>query len=227
MHPRIRTFKPRRRRLSPARAAAYERLAATWCVDETGPIIDPVELFGREGPLVLDIGFGGGEGTIELARRWPHENVLAIEVHTPGVGRLLETVDAEQLTGVRVVEADALDFVDRIGPGTVSAVRIFFPDPWPKTRQRHRRLVRADVVRLLTDRLAPGATLHVATDIDDYAEQVLAVCGAEPRLQGGVIDRPEWRPLTRFEQRALAAGHRIVDLLYRTETRRIVEEEAS
>lgn len=223
-HPPVRSFKPRRRRMSPARAAAYERLSRRWSVAETGPVIVPVEVFGRDGPLVLDIGFGGGEATIELARRRPYENVLAIEVHTPGVGRLLEVLDAEQLTGVRVVQADVLDFLGRVPLGSVDAVRVFFPDPWPKMRQRHRRLIRPDVVAVLTDRLEPGGTLHVATDVPDYADQVLAVCGAEPRLAGGVVDRPDWRPMTRFEQRAVAAGHPITDLVF---GRRQCEEEGS
>ena len=170
--------------------------------------------FGRRAGVVLDIGFGGGEATIELARARPDRDVLAIDVHTPGIGRLLESIERDRLTNVRVIDGDALVFVERIPAAILHEIRILFPDPWPKVRQRHRRLVRADVVATLTDRLVPGGTLHIATDVADYAAQVLAVCSAEPRLAGGIVERPVERTITRFEQRGIDAGREAVDLVF-------------
>ena len=198
--------------MSPTRAATYERLLADWSIAEVGPALDLEAVFGRRAGVVLDIGFGGGEATIELARAHPDEDVLAIDVHTPGIGRLLDAIERDHLTNVRVIDGDALVFVERLPRAVLLGVRILFPDPWPKVRQRHRRLVRADVVATLTDRLAPGGTLHIATDVADYAAQVLAVCTAEPRLVGGIVERPAGRTITRFERRGLDAGRHPVDL---------------
>ena len=164
-------------------------------------------VFGRRADVVLDIGFGGGEATIELARAARPGRAGDRRPHA-GVGRLLESIERDQLTNVRVIDGDALVFVERIPAAVLHEIRILFPDPWPKVRQRHRRLVRADVVATLTDRLVPGGTLHIATDVADYAAQVLAVCSAEPRLAGGIVERPVGRTITRFEQRGVDAGRR-------------------
>ena len=200
--------------MAPTRVASYERLLADWSIAEVGPVLDLEAVFGRRAGVVLDIGFGGGEATIELARARPDEDVLAIDVHTPGIGRVLDAIEHDRLTNVRVIDGDALVFVQRLPPEVLRGVRILFPDPWPKMRQRHRRLVRADVVATLTDRLAPGGTLHIATDVADYAAQVLAVCTAEPRLVGGIVERPAGRTITRFERRGLDAGRQAVDLAF-------------
>lgn len=200
--------------MSPTRVATYERLLADWSIAEVGPVLDLEVVFGRRAGVVLDIGFGGGEATIELARAHPDEDVLAIDVHTPGIGRVLDAIERDRLTNVRVIDGDALVFVERLPPEVLRGVRILFPDPWPKMRQRHRRLVRADIVATLTDRLAPGGTLHIATDVADYAAQVLAVCTAEPRLVGGIVERPAGRTITRFERRGLDAGRQAVDLAF-------------
>jgi tRNA (guanine-N7-)-methyltransferase len=200
--------------MSPTRAATYERLLADWSIAEVGPALDLEAVFGRRAGVVLDIGFGGGEATIELARARLDEDVLAIDVHTPGIGRVLDAIERDRLTNVRVIDGDALVFVERLPPEVLRGVRILFPDPWPKMRQRHRRLVRADIVATLTDRLAPGGTLHIATDVADYAAQVLAVCTAEPRLVGGIVERPAGRTITRFERRGLDAGRQAVDLAF-------------
>lgn len=189
-------------------------MVADWSVAELGPVLDLAAVFGRRAPVVLDIGFGGGEATIDLARARADEDVLAVEVHTPGIGRLLEAIERDGLSNVRVVDGDALIFVDRIPAGSLAGIRILFPDPWPKVRQRHRRLVRPGVVAALTDKLEPGGTLHVATDIADYATQVLAVCAAEPRLHGGIVERPAWRTVTRFEQRGRDEGRHAIDLAF-------------
>ncbi len=188
---------------------------AAWGLDEAGPIIDSTTVFGRPVDVILDIGFGHGESIVAMAASAPDEGIIGVEVHTPGVATMLDAVAVCGLENVRVVHGDVLVFLDRIGAGTLSGVRIFFPDPWPKVRQHHRRIVRDDVVGALTDRLQIGGTLHLATDIADYAAAMERACRVEPRLAGGVIDRPGWRPVTRFERRGLEEGRTAVDLLYR------------
>lgn len=179
-----------------------------------GPKLSFDELFGVPGRVVLDIGFGSGEALIELAELRPEELVIGIDVHTPGVAAVLEAIESRGLRNVRVAEGDVLDLLARIPRRSLAAVRIFFPDPWPKRRQRGRRLVRADVVDRLVELLADGGELHIATDDTDYVDQILLVCGERPALIGGVIERPSWRPTTRYEQRALDQGRRRVDVRY-------------
>jgi len=171
-------------------------------------------VFGRDGDVVLDAGFGPGESTIELAGAQPHLDVIAVEVHTPGVVTVLDAIEHHGLHHLRVVHGDLLAFLDRIAPDSLAVIRIFFPDPWTKRRNHHRRLVGADVVAALCDRLRIGGQIHLATDIADYAESMREVCNGEERLTGGVIERPHWRPLTRFEQRGLDEGRSPIDLLY-------------
>lgn len=213
-YPPARSFQPRRRGLPPARAERYERLMAQWSLAVTGEMLVFDELFAGIPDVVLDIGFGGGEGLIELASARPHEAVIGLDVHTPGVANVVEAIEAHGWQHVRVVEGDVLELLPRIPLGSLSGVRLFFPDPWPKQKQRHRRLARPDVVVQLVDRLRVGGTLHVATDMADYAAQTVAVCAAEQRVRGGVVPRPEWRPVTRFERRGLAAGRSPSDLVY-------------
>ena len=212
------TYKRRRRSLSPKRQAELERWIERWGIAHSGPPLDWTETFGRDGDVCLDIGFGHGESTIELARNQPDLDVLAVEVHDPGVVTLLDAIEHVPLPQVRVVHGDALLLLDRIRPESLALVRIFFPDPWPKARQQHRRLLRRDLVGALTDRLRIGGELHLATDIDDYAVQILDACDDERRLAGGTVERPAWRPSTRFEQRAVEAGRTATDLRYRRTT---------
>jgi tRNA (guanine-N7-)-methyltransferase len=135
-------------------------------------------------------------------------------VHTPGIATVLAAIERYGLSNVRLVEGDVLDLMPRIAPGSLDGIRVFFPDPWPKLRQQRRRLIQPDVVTELVARLRRGGWLHLATDIDDYAEQIQAVCDAHPSLRGGVIERPEWRPITRYEQRGVNAGRHPTDLWY-------------
>jgi tRNA (guanine-N7-)-methyltransferase len=208
------SFKVRRRSLSPKRQAEFDEWILRWGLDVEGPVLDWREVFGRDGDVVLDIGFGHGESTIEMAAAQPELDVIGVEVHTPGVVTVLDAIEHRGLHHVRVVHGDLLPFLDRIAPDSLAGVRIYFPDPWTKRRNFHRRLVGPDVVAALTDRLRISGRLHLATDIADYAEAMQRVCDAEPRLSGGVIARPDWRPLTRFEQRGLDAGRSPTDLLY-------------
>jgi tRNA (guanine-N7-)-methyltransferase len=207
------TFKPRRRALSAKRQGEFDQWIARWGLDQNGALLDWSELFG-DLPIVLDIGFGRGEGTIEMARADPDTAIVGIEVHTPGVVAVLDAIENDPLPHVRVVHGDVLRFLTRIAPGSLHGVRVFFPDPWPKKRHHARRLVRPDLVRVLVDRLAAGGTLHLATDIEHYAAEMAATCDAEACLTGGVIDRLDARPLTRFEQRGLDEGRPPTDLLY-------------
>jgi tRNA (guanine-N7-)-methyltransferase len=191
----------------------------TWGVAVRGPRLRLDELFGDEasgdsGDVVLDIGFGSGEALVEVAELRPHERVLGIDVHTPGIAAVLEAVRSRGLGNVRVVEGDVIDFAARIPLSSLSGIRVFFPDPWPKRRQRGRRLIRTEIMELLAPLLRAGGTLHLATDVDDYAEQMRMVCEAVPGLKGGLIARPAWRPVTRYEQRAIDEGRRPVDLIY-------------
>ena len=193
-----------------------------WAITVDGPPLLFEEVFGPEdrpigdaqGDTVIDIGFGGGEALIELAEVRPHEHVIGVDVHTPGIAAVLEAIESRGLLNVRVVAGDVIDFVDRIPSRSLAAIRAFFPDPWPKQRQRGRRLIRPDVVRRLVPLLRAGGMLHLATDSDEYATQMLRVCDAEDGLEGGVVERPSWRPSTRFEQRAIDEGRRATDLIY-------------
>ena len=176
-------------------------------------------LFGRAAPLVVEIGFGMGSATAAIAAAAPDRDFLGIEVHPPGVGALLQRIDEGALGNVRIVQHDAVEVLERmIAPASVAAVHIFFPDPWPKKRHHKRRLIQPPFVRLLASRLAAGGTLHCATDWLPYAEQMLAVLSAEPTLANaagaGFAARPATRPLTKFEQRGLARGHGVRDLLF-------------
>jgi tRNA (guanine-N7-)-methyltransferase len=179
-----------------------------------GDLLDLTDVFGASARVVLDIGFGGGEGLIEMAAARPDECIIGVEVHTPGSAHVIDAVEQHAWRHVRLVDGDVLDFLPRLAAGSLAGVRVWFPDPWSKRKQQHRRIVRADVVVALVDRLAHGGTVHVATDIAGYARQAIAVLDAEPRLRGGVVPRPAWRPVTRFERRGLAEGRTPTDLVY-------------
>jgi tRNA (guanine-N7-)-methyltransferase len=164
--------------------------------------------------VVLDIGFGGGEGLIELATARPHEAVIGVEVHTPGVARVLEAIEEHGWQHVRVVEADVLDFQHRLAPASLAGIRLWFPDPWLKNKQKHRRLVRPEVVAQWSELLCVGGELHIATDIDDYVVHAQRVMAGTARFRGGIVPRPEWRPHTRFEERGRREGRTATDLVY-------------
>jgi tRNA (guanine-N7-)-methyltransferase len=180
---------------------------------------DPAGWFGRTAPLVLEIGSGMGESTAAMAAAAPEVDHLAVEVFEPGIAQLLMRVAEAELTNLAVLRGDAVALLrERVPTGSLAAVRIFFPDPWPKRRHRKRRLVQPDLVALVADRLEPGGSLHLATDWADYATQMHAVCSAEPRLRPATADgwlpRPDWRPISKFEQRARVEQREVSDLLY-------------
>lgn len=211
---RIATFKPRRRQLSPARTALMERLGPTWCLETHGAPFDAMVEFGRRAPLVLDIGIGSGDSLTTAAAREPEIDLIGADVHTPGIASTLARIEAMGLTNVRLLHGDALRFTDRLPPGALDGIRLYFPDPWHKARHRNRRMVTEANIERFCGLLATGGTLHIATDIDDYAAQAHRLCDGCVDLDGGVIDRPEWRPETRYERKGLDAGRSVTDLLY-------------
>ena len=180
--------------------------------------LDPVDLFGRRAPLVVEIGSGMGDTTADMAAADPDRDYLAVEVHTPGIANLLDLVHQRELGNLRIAEGDALDLLRLLPPDSLDAVHVFFPDPWPKSRHHKRRLIQPAHVAVLRSRLTPGGTLHCATDWAEYAASMRVTLDADPglvNLHDGFAPRPAHRPVTRFERRALRAGRPIADLMYR------------
>ncbi|MEU2964023.1 tRNA (guanosine(46)-N7)-methyltransferase TrmB [Streptomyces ardesiacus] len=219
---RIRSFQPRRSRVTTGQADALQRLWSRWGLDIDGQrVIDLPELFGNARPVVLEIGFGMGEATAEMAAADPETNILAVDVHTPGQGNLLALAERKDLSHIRVGNGDAIILLrEMLAPGSLAGLRVYFPDPWPKKRHHKRRLIQPDFLTLAATRLAPGAVVHCATDWEPYAEQMLDVLTAHPDFEntvpgGGFAPRPGHRPLTRFEGQGLDKGHVVNDLLFR------------
>ncbi|GAX54334.1 tRNA (guanine-N(7)-)-methyltransferase [Streptomyces olivochromogenes] len=219
---RIRSFQPRRSRVTTGQADALQRLWPKWGLDIDGQrVIDLAELFGGERPVVLEIGFGMGEATARMAAEDPDTGILAVDVHTPGQGNLLNLADQNGLTNIRVGNGDAIILLrEMLTPDSLSGLRVYFPDPWPKKRHHKRRLIQPEFLSLAATRLRPGALVHCATDWEPYAEQMLEVLSAHPdfentRPDGGYAPRPDFRPLTRFEGQGLEKGHVVNDLLFR------------
>ena len=209
----------RQGRLTDAQRRARDELLPRFGVPFSAAPLDLERVFGRAGPKILEIGFGMGETTADIASRNPGSDYLGVEVHTPGVGALLKRVAELGLTNVRVIQHDAVEVLEKmIPPASLDGVHVFFPDPWPKKRHHKRRLIQPAFVSLLVSRMKAGAYLHVATDWEDYAQWLLEVLSGEPLLANtaaGFAARPEHRPLTKFENRGLKLGHRVWDVMFR------------
>lgn len=209
---RVRTFNARRGRSSPLTQARLERLLPHHGIPE-GPL-DPTAAFGREAPVVLEIGCGHGAAALAYAAAHQGEDVLAVDVHTPGVARMLAAAEERGLSNLWVHLGDAVTLLEtQIPPRALAAVHLFFPDPWPKARHTKRRFVSSRTLDLVASRVAAGGHLRVATDHHAYAEHARAELTAHPRLQLVSATRPGWRPLDGFEAKGLAAGRSITDLL--------------
>ena len=219
-HRRVRSFVLRQGRFTPAQQRAFEELWPRFGLDYAGAPRDFGAAFGRTAPLVLEIGFGNGEALRHAAPRDPGRDFIGIEVHAPGVGRLLNALAEDGTGNVRVYHHDAVEVLEHeIADGSLDEVRIYFPDPWHKKRHNKRRLVNPGFAALLVRKLRPGGRLHLATDWHDYAEQMWDVLDATPGLRNragprGHVPRPPWRPRTHFEDRGLKLGHGVRDLLY-------------
>lgn len=218
-HRAIRSYVLRQGRMTDAQRDAIERLLARYGVPFTGQPLDFDALFGRSAPRVLEIGFGMGETTADIAACHPHIDYLGLEVHGPGVGSLLRQLEAKSLKNVRVIQHDAVEVVEHmIAPSSLAGIHIFFPDPWPKKRHHKRRILQVPFARLLASRLADDAYLHLATDWEEYADWMLEVLAQVPELENttdGFAPRPGYRPLTKFERRGLKLGHPVRDVVFK------------
>lgn len=217
-HRRIRSFVMRGGRTTTGQARALRDLGPTYVLPYRSEALDLATAFARPAPTVLEIGFGMGDATAHIASVLPGMNFLACEVHEPGIGALLLHIEARSLNNVRIVAHDAVDVLEHmIAPDSLAGVHLFFPDPWHKKRHHKRRLVQPAFIRQLVTRLTPGGYLHCATDWEPYAQQMLAVLGAEPALRNtadGFAPRPHYRPQTKFERRGLRLGHGVWDLVF-------------
>jgi len=204
--------------MGPGQARALAELGPRFVLPYRPAPTDFSLAFGRQAPRVLEIGFGMGDATAKIAAARPDIDFLGIEVHPPGVGALLKRIGELGLANLRIVQHDAVEVLEQmIAPISLAGVHVFFPDPWHKLRHHKRRLVQPAFVHLLSSRLAPGATLHCATDWENYAAQMLEVLSAEPSLRNtaaGYAERPALRPLTKFENRGLGLGHGVWDLVF-------------
>ena len=215
----VRSFVLRQGRLSTAQARACATLLPVFGIAYAPRVLDLDAAFGRMAPRVLEVGFGMGETTASIAAAQPETDFLTLEVHTPGVGSLLKLIEELGLRNIRIVQHDAVEVLrDMVSADALDGVHIFFPDPWPKTRHHKRRLIQPAFVALVASRLKPGGYVHLATDWQEYAEQMLAVLTAEPGLVNttdGYALRPDYRPQTKFETRGLKLGHGVWDLVFR------------
>jgi tRNA (guanine-N7-)-methyltransferase len=216
----IRSYVLRQGRFTPAQQRAFTEHWPRYGMPIDAGSLDARRTFGRHAPLVLEIGFGNGEQLLWSAQHEPEKDFIGIEVHRPGVGRLMNALASRNVDNVRLYNDDAVAVLERcIAPSLLHEVRIYFPDPWPKKRQQKRRLVQPDFCRLLASRVAPNGVLHLATDWADYAEHMHSVLESSPewRSRAGAarfVVRPDWRIETHFEKRGRRLGHGVWDLLY-------------
>ena len=216
----IKSFVRRAGRTTVGQAKAFETLGPRYVLPFQPQALDLGQAFGRHAPVVLEIGFGMGDATAKIARLLPETDFLCCEVHEPGVGALLKQIGEIGLQNIRILQHDAVEVIDQMLPeGVLAGVHVFFPDPWHKTKHNKRRLIQSPLVAKLAARLKEGGYLHCATDWQPYAEQMLEVLGREPLLRnsqadGGYAPKPDYRPLTKFENRGLKLGHGVWDLVF-------------
>jgi len=215
----IRSFVHRRGHITQGQRDALETLTGKWTIPYAAERLDLAQTFGRAAPTILEIGFGMGETTEKIATARPDDNFLGVEVFNAGVGSLMRRAEDNGLTNIRIIQHDAVEVVrDMIAPDCLAGVHVYFPDPWPKKRHHKRRLLQPTFVSALTSRIAPGGYFHCATDWEEYAHQMLEVLGGEPLLENtvdGFAPRPDYRPLTKFENRGIRLGHGVWDLIFK------------
>jgi tRNA (guanine-N7-)-methyltransferase len=214
----IKSYVLRAGRMGPGQLRAFDLYGPRFLLPFERAPLDARAAFGKDAPLIFEIGFGMGDATAHIARHRPDDNFLCCEVHAPGVGALLKRCGQEEIVNIRIVQHDAVEVLDHmIAPGSLDGAHLFFPDPWHKARHHKRRLVQPPFIAKLVTRLKPGGYLHCATDWQPYAEQMLQVLSGELQLVNTAADyapKPDYRPLTKFEHRGLKLGHGVWDLVF-------------
>ncbi|MEI9907823.1 MAG: tRNA (guanosine(46)-N7)-methyltransferase TrmB [Actinomycetota bacterium] len=211
----IKSFKLRGTRITEAQLAARQRLWGRYGVELANTQMDFARLFPENFKIICEIGFGMGETTIEIAEKFPENGYLAIDVHQPGIGKLLALIEEKDLSNLKVMDADAhLVLMEMVPNGSLDAIHLFFPDPWPKTRHHKRRIVNSSFIDLAAKKLKSGGVFHIATDWSPYATWIEDHFVKSDAFVGGAIERPIWRPLTRFESQGLKKDHVITDFSY-------------
>jgi tRNA (guanine-N7-)-methyltransferase len=212
-----RSYRLRGVRITPAQQIARDTLWAKFGIEFQESLLDLSTSFAKARPVVMEIGYGMGEATWQIAKANPDVNYLGVEVHMPGVGKLMAKLNEYELTNVKLIERDVFEvFHFMISDGALDGVHLYFPDPWPKKRHNKRRIVNQRFISEVAKKLKPGGYLHIATDWVPYAEWITEQFNETELFTGGVIDRPESRPLTRFEGQGLTKDHRVTDFLFRT-----------
>lgn len=210
-----RSYRLRGVRITPAQQEARDSLWAKFGVEFQESEIDLGTLFPSAQPIVMDIGYGMGEATWQIAKANPSTNYLGVEVHMPGVGKLMARLDEYELTNVRLIERDVFEvFYYMVKDSSLDGVHLFFPDPWPKKRHFKRRIVNERFLSDVAAKLKPGGYLHIATDWVPYAEWIKEVFSQTKLFTGGVVERPDWRPLTRFEGQGISKDHAVNDFRF-------------
>ena len=210
----IRTFKRRGSRVTANQQSARDLYWGQWGLTPEG-IVDTRALMAPAREVILEVGSGMGETTALMAAASPEIGIVAAEVHKPGIGALLSYVLNQQLKNVRIFDGDALELMrDHLAPDSLDGVRLYFPDPWPKFKHHKRRIFNEEFLNLVSSRVRAGGFLHAATDWFEYAQWMQSFASKDPRCVGGVIDRPDWRPLTKFEGQGVTKGHVVTDLFY-------------
>ena len=217
----IKTYVLRAGRMGPGQTRAFEQFGAKFLLPFKSERLDLDTSFARQAPLILEIGFGMGDATAKIAQARVGDNFLCCEVHAPGVGALLKRCGEEDIGNIRIVQHDAIEVMDfMLGKNSLDGVHIFFPDPWHKSRHHKRRLIQSPFVNRLALHIKQGGYLHLATDWEPYAQQMLQVLSAEPLIKNtatdpsGFAEKPSYRPLTKFENRGLKLGHGVWDLVF-------------
>ncbi|GHV37779.1 tRNA (guanine-N(7)-)-methyltransferase [Spirochaetia bacterium] len=219
----IKSYVLRAGRMSVAQKRSYETLSPRFCIPFSPDAASAPAFFGNENPLIIEIGFGMGIATADIAEANPQKNYLGLEVHTPGIGRLLWEIEKRDLRNIRIIEHDAVEVLEKmLAPGSAAAFHIFFPDPWPKKRHHKRRLVTRPFTDMLAEKLSSGGYLYMVTDWEDYGNQALAELSATPGLinphagsgKSGFAPHQDWRPRTRFEQKGIDKNHKVLELYF-------------
>ena len=211
----IRTYRLRGSRITGPQQSALDKYWDAYGIEYSTEFLNITSLFPTAEQVVLEIGFGMGEATALIARDFPNTGFLAVEVHKPGIGKLMARVEELALSNIRIIEGDAHPIITTMIPDkSVDGVHLFFPDPWPKKRHNKRRIVNAEFLALIHPNIKDGGFFHIATDWVPYAEYIEEVFAASPLFTGGVVERPEWRPVTRFEGQGITKDHQVTDLRY-------------